>query len=177
MSFPNEPRDLSVQKDKTAVIDWMIMSGASYDEENFENRHELEQMLFHDIEYYMGPALCDSQTEIVIDKEDSWESPIEDPHHDFEIAALAIVGSPFSEDLLATLVAELTPVEFEEFEDGLGFTEKCWPLSIEVANDGQNTNVWVAQRFRAGDSQSVSFNQTMTTFVNLAETVRAACSS
>jgi hypothetical protein len=177
MTFPHEPRELSVQKDKTAIIDWMILSGASYDEENYENRHDLEQMELHGIEYYMGPALCDSQTEIVIDKDESWQSPAENPHHDFEIAALAIVGSPFSEDLLATFVAELTPVEFEEFDNSAGFTEKCWPLSIEVANDGHNTNVWVAKRFRAGDSQSPDFHQTLTIFMNLAETVRTACSS
>ena len=177
MSVPEEVRDLLVRKEMTAVIDWMIMSGANYDEVNYENRHELQQMVFHDIEYYMGPATCDAVDEIAIDKEDSWVSPIEDPHHDFEIAALSIVGSPFSEEILAGLVAEITPMEFEEFQNSEGLPDLCWPVSIEVADDGHNINLWVAKRFRAGDSQSPDFHQAMTDFVNLAETVRTVCSS
>ncbi len=177
MSFPQEFRDLLVRKEITAVIDWMIMSGANYDEVNYENRHDLEQMVFHGIEYYMGPATCDFVDEMTLDKEITWSSPIKDPHHDFEIAALSIVGSPFSEEILAGLVAELTPMEFEDFQNGEGLPDLCWPLSIEVADDGHNVNVWVAKRFRAGDSQAPDFHQAMTDFVNLAETVRATCSS
>ena len=177
MSVPEEFRDLLVRKEITAVIDWMIMSGANYDEVNYENRHDLEQMVFHGIEYYMGPATCDVADEVVLDKEDSWVSPIKNPHHDFEIAALSIVGSPFSEEILAGLVAELTPMEFEDFQNSEGLPDLCWPLSIEVADDGHNINVWVAKRFRAGDSQAPDFHQAMTDFINLAETVRATCSS
>ena len=177
MSFPQEFRDLLVRKEITAVIDWMIMSGANYDEVNYENRHDLEQMVFHGIEYYMGPATCDFVYEMTRDREITWASPPGDPHHDFEIAALSIVGSPFSEVMLATLVAGLAPTEFEEFQNDEGLTEACWPLSIEVADDGHNINVWVAKRFRAGDSQAPDFHQAMTDFVNLAETVRATCSS
>ena len=177
MSVPEEFRDLLVRKEITAVIDWMIMSGANYDEVNYENRHELQQMVFHDIEYYMGPPTCDVVDEIAIDKEDSWVSPIEDPHHDFEIAALSIVGSPFSEEILAELVAEITPMEFEEFKNSEGLPDLCWPLSIEVADDGHNNNVWVAKRFRVGDSQAPDFHQAMSEFVALVETVRAVCSS
>ena len=76
MSFPQEFRDLLVRKEITAVIDWMILSGANFDEVNYENRHDLEQMVFNGIEYYMGPATCDFADEIAIDKEDSWVSPI-----------------------------------------------------------------------------------------------------
>jgi hypothetical protein len=177
MSFPQESRYLLVQNEKTAVIDWMILSGANYDEVNYENRHDLEQMVFHGIEYYMGPATCDVADEITIDKEDSWVSPIKNPHHDFEIAALSIVGSPFSEELLAELVAGLTPMEFEDFQNSEGLPDLCWPLSIEVADDGHNINVWVAKRFRAGDSQSPDFHQAMADFINLAEIVRSTCTS
>ena len=177
MSLPQENRHLLVQKEKTALIDWMILSGANFDEENYENRHDLEQMELHGIEYYLGPATCDFVHEMTIEKEVTWISPIEDPHHDFEIAALSILGSPFSEDILAALVAGLSPTESEEFQNGEGLPDLCLPLSIEVANDGHNTNVWVAKRIRAGDSQSPDFHQTMTEFIALAETVRAACSS
>jgi len=177
MSFPQEFRDLLVRKEITAVIDWMILSGANYDEENYENRHDLEQMEFGGIEYYMGPATCDFVYEMTRDREITWASPPGDPHHDFEIAALSIVGSPFSEEILAALVAGLTPTEFEEFQNDEGLPDLCWPLSIEVANDGHNINVWVAKRFRAGDSQAFDFHQTMTDFVHLAETVRTACSA
>jgi len=177
MSFPQEFRDLLVRKEITAVIDWMILSGANYDEQNYENRHDLEQMALHGIEYYMGPATCDVADEVVLDKEITWSSPIKDPHHDFESAALSIVGSPLSEEILAGLVAGLTPMEFEDFQNKEGLPDLCWPLSIEVADDGHNVNVWVAKRFRAGDSQSPDFHQAMTDFVNLAETVRATCSS
>ena len=39
MSFPEEFRDLLVRKEITAVIDWMILSGANFYEINYENRH------------------------------------------------------------------------------------------------------------------------------------------
>jgi hypothetical protein len=159
----NEDHYALVEEEILKVIDWMILCGAEYDHEGYQTGDFLEKFILRDIQYFMGPAMCEFESEVA--------------HHDFEIAATAVLGSPFSEELLSSMVTELMPVKFEEFKNKSGLVEKCWPLSIEVSNDGVNNNVWVAQRFRLGDTELPDFHQTMTDFVNLAETVRTVCSS
>jgi len=152
-----------VEEEILKVIDWMILSGADYDHEGYQTGDFLEEFILRDIQYFVGPAMCEFKSE--------------DAHHDFEIAGTAVLGSPFKEELLTSMIVGLTPVVFEEFKNYDGSVEKCWPLAIEISNDGHNTNVWVAQRFRVGDTELPNFHQTMTEFVTLAETVRATCSS
>jgi hypothetical protein len=177
MTYSTDDRELLVQEGKTAVIDWMILSGARFDEQNFQNHSEIEELELRNIMYFLGPATCVDPFSIVTDKEDSWEVPNEDPHHDFEVAALAVLGSPFDKDTLDSFIKDLQPIECEDFEDGFGAQTSCSPLSIEVESSPEGVNVWVAQRFRLGDFELPAFHAKMTEFVDLAEAVLVACTS
>ena len=182
MTNSQTERERLVQEGKIAVIDWMILSGASFNEENIDLREDIDEFELEGMQYFLGPSTCDAANGIVIDKENSWDVSKRSPHHDFEIGALAVLGSVFDRDTLESMITNLYPNEHEEIAPEnqeqyllpLGF---CWPLGIEVGGDDNSVDVWVVQRFRVAESDHSELQQTMTRFVALAETVRSACMS
>ena len=60
--------------------------------------------------HFLGPATCVDPFSIVTDKEDSWQVPNEDPHHDFEKAALAVLGSPFEKETHDSFIKDLSKI-------------------------------------------------------------------
>jgi hypothetical protein len=182
MTNSQTERERLVQEGKITVIDWMILSGASFNEENIELREDIDEFELEGMQYFLGPSTCDAANGIVIDKENSWDDSKRSPHHDFEIGALAVLGSVFDRDTLESMITNLYPNEHEEIapenqEQYLIPLGICWPLGIEVGGDDNSVDVWVVQRFRVGDFTLPDFQEKMSRFVELSKTVRSTCLS
>ena len=186
-----EDFDVQLLLAREAITEWLVKAGAEVadsddygdfdDEDDEEFGDELTTLLLDDIEFYIGPATCDSSQfeEWVTDKDFKLVAVSRNGHHHLEIAAVPVLGSPLPLSVLDDLVRDLQPDEPEAyvkvgdtFSDGSMKTSFCDPFAIEVRDDGGSNNVWVVRRFRIDDTTSEDFDSLMSEVVNLAREVR-----
>lgn len=170
--------DAKYQLARTTIINWLINAGAELVQiEDVEDEEflgdELTTLFLNEVEYYVGPATCESSfvDHWEIDQDAQFSVIDPDSHHHFEVAALPIADSPQSLEMLADLVYPLKPPTDNDHNDTPGGID-CQPFNLEVSDDDGSNNVWVVRRFRADDTTSEDFDLLMREVVNLAREVR-----
>ena len=181
-----------VRQARAALITCMVDAGAEIfsESEPFDDLDDGEDepfdqdltcLLLNDVEYYVGPATCDPSTfdELVTDKDFKLVTVQRNGHHHFEIAAIAVMGSPLSPETLNELTFDLRPDTAESyvrdgdtFSDGSLRASFCEPFAIEVSVENQDNNVWVVRRFRVEDTDSDTFTASVSEVIDLVNRVR-----
>lgn len=181
-----ESFDTQLTNLEKALIGWSIKAGAEVDEDvDLENDEFLDPGLIGlrigEVELFIGDATCEPITpaKFGTDRDQLFEIEPDVPHHHREIAALAVLGSPFDVPTLDAMVDDLRPdyaedyvTEGNTFTDGSMKPSFCVPFFIEVSTEGPDNNVWVVRRFRVEDAETSNFNEMMAEFWDLIASVR-----
>lgn len=163
---------------RTTIINWLVNAGAELvesddgeDEDSLGD--ELTTLMLDDVEFYVGPATCDSSFVEHWEIDQDAKVMVIDPnsHHHFEVAALPITDSPKSLELLADLVYPLKPPADNDQSFAPSGLD-CEPFNLEVSDDDGSNNVWVVRRFRVDDITSEDFDSLMREVLNVAREVR-----
>lgn len=156
---------------RESIINSLVQSGAQLieiDDPEIEDQlvDELTILLLDNVEYYVGPATCDTSLLEHWEIDQDAKFLVLDPnsHHHFEVAALPVASSPLSLEELAEMVYPLKP---ETPDDQLANPDFCEPFTLEVSDDDESNNVWVVRRFRVDDVSQPDFSTSMREVVDL----------